>query len=85
MITLPELVALLYQADWKRLSLLARLTWARDREADGQFRLRSETDLQRRTQTVVTRLTGLPDPALFALPSYARDSDWADAFGRPGA
>jgi hypothetical protein len=61
-ITLPELVALLYQADWKRLSLLARMTWARDPELDRQLRLQSESDLQRRTQTVVTRLTGLPDP-----------------------
>ena len=62
MITLPELVALLYQADWKRLSLLARISWARDREADRQFRQRSESDLQRRTWTAVTRLTGMRDP-----------------------
>jgi hypothetical protein len=62
-ITLPELVALLYQADWKRLSLLARMSWARDREADRQFRQRSEPDLQRRTWTAVTRLTGMPGPA----------------------
>jgi hypothetical protein len=62
-ITLPELVALLYQADWKRLSLLARISWARDREADRQFRQRSESDLQRRTWTAVSRLTGMPVPA----------------------
>jgi hypothetical protein len=61
-ITLPELVALLYQADWKRLSLLARISWARDHEADRQFRQRSESDLQRRTWTAVTRLTGMRDP-----------------------
>jgi hypothetical protein len=61
-ITLPELVALLYQADWKRLSLLARISWARDQEADRQFRQRSESDLQRRTWTVVSRLTGMRDP-----------------------
>jgi hypothetical protein len=61
-ITLPELVALLYQADWKRLSLLARISWARDRAADRQFRQRSESDLQRRTWTAVTRLTGMRDP-----------------------
>ena len=62
MITLPELVALLYRADWTRLSLLARLSWARDVELDRQFRQGAESDLHRRTQAVITRLTGLRDP-----------------------
>ena len=35
---LPELVALLYRADWKRLSLSARATQRRDKDADRRLR-----------------------------------------------
>ncbi len=49
MITQPELVALLYQADWTRLGLSARITWERDPEVGLRLRRRTEPDLQRRS------------------------------------
>ena len=62
MISLPELVALLHQADWTRLCLSARITRERDREVDLRFRRRTETDLQRRSRAAFSRVTGIPDP-----------------------
>jgi len=35
---LPELVALLYRADWKRLSLSARATQRRDKDVHRRLR-----------------------------------------------
>jgi hypothetical protein len=47
---MPELVALLYRADWKQLSLSARITWQYDQEVGRQLQLRNETSWERRTR-----------------------------------
>src|ERR1700683_871517 len=62
-ISLPELVTLLYQADWTRLCLSARITRERDREVARRLRRRTQSDLQWRSRAAFSRVTGVPDPA----------------------
>jgi hypothetical protein len=58
--SVPELVALLYRADWKQLSLSARVTWQRDRTVDQQLRLRTDTKLEQRARAA-GKFLRLPD------------------------
>lgn len=60
MTSVPELVALLYRADWMQLSLSARVTRQRDREIDRQLRRSAETKYQQRGRAA-GKLAGLPD------------------------
>jgi len=46
--SMPDLVALLYRADWKQLSLSARITWKYDHALDRELRLRAESGFVRR-------------------------------------
>src|ERR1017187_7123401 len=46
MTIVPELVALLYRADWKRLSLSATVTWQRDRSVGRQLWRQAEAEQQ---------------------------------------
>lgn len=59
-ISLPDLVALLYRADWTRLSLSATLTWSRDPAVDWQLTQRKLAEV-RQVFGPLPRVGLLPD------------------------
>jgi hypothetical protein len=56
--SMPDLVALLYRADWTRLSMSARVTWQQDRAIRQQLHLRMDAQRPHRG----AELPEIPDP-----------------------